>query len=783
MAKSCLVIALHLGLLFVSANGLSTGNKLEGKLSAGAQARETALETEWSQELEAKTSPIKRVVALLTKMKAELDKEAADEAAMYDKMVCWCETNEKEKTKAIADAESLDTELGAEIESRAAKFGEQATEIARLKKQIAEDTASLKKATAIREKEAAEFSATEKDLMQSVTNVKNAIQVLSKHHSGASFAQLDVALASSIRAVLRDLSLKHELMMVSASEHRRTSLLALGSETRRLINVQGATAFGNSLLSALDARGPAAAEALPLDIAQKELSRFAKDATVAGGFLQGAAAPTSGSYSPQSGQIFGLMKTMKEDFEANLSQEQKEEMKAVEDFKAMSAAKASQIAAGKEKLDEIEGEHADNQKALSDAKEELGMTRDQRSKDVEFLRNLKLTCMDLDKQWEARSKTRSMETKAVSEAISIITADDSMDLLRDTVKFLQVDSSSDTSEGAEAQMRRNRAASSLRQAARSPGFETDDLLAAWQGRSGSARSVGSIEGPRSQLSTLAVSVSLDSFKKLKEMMDKMVADLKTEQEEEVAFKAHCESEFDSTEKETFRKTDLKKSLEANIDTLAKSMDKLGEEIVAAKAQIADTEVAIKKASQVRESENADFQTTVADQRATQAILKKALGKLKEFYEKAFLIQRSASKQEPPVKFNAYKNNSGASPVIGMIEQIIEDSKALESEAVAGENEAQKSYETFVKDSNDLIGKLTEAVSMKTKAKATAKLESEQAKSDLESTEGELEALALYEGDLHQECDFVLKNFNIRQKARLDEMEAIQQAKSILSGAA
>merc|ERR1719333_888688 len=99
-------------------------------------------------------------------------------------------------------------------------------------------------------------------------------------------------------------------------------------------------------------------------------------------------------------------------------------MKAREDFTALSAAKTAQIASGKEKLDATEGEHADNQKALSDAKEELELTRQQRSKDVEFLRNLKLTCGDLDKQWAERSKTRATETKAVSEAIAIITDDD-----------------------------------------------------------------------------------------------------------------------------------------------------------------------------------------------------------------------------------------------------------------------------------------------------------------------------------------------------------------------
>lgn len=263
----------------------------------------------------------------------------------------------------------------------------------------------------------------------------------------------------------------------------------------------------------------------------------------------------------------------------------------------------------------------------------------------------------------------------------------------------------------------------------------------------------------------------------------MLADLKTEQEHEVKFKANCESEFDTTEKTTFEKNDQKADLEATIEKLAKLQATLKEEIEAANTQIADTEVAIKKASQTRESENAEFQSTIADQRATQAILKKALGKLQDFYKKAALIQKSKAKQEPPVKFNAYKKNAGASPVIGLIEQIIEDSKALEAEAVKGETDAQSSYETFVKDSNDLIAKLNESVSMKTKAKATAKMDSEQAKSDLESTETELESLAQYEADLHRDCDFVLKNFNIRQKARMDEMEAIQQAKAILSGMA
>merc|ERR1719272_2496585 len=325
-----------------------------------------------------------------------------------------------------------------------------------------------------------------------------------------------------------------------------------------------------------------------------------------------------------------------------------------------------------------------------------------------------------------------------------------MDLLRDTAgSFLQV--------SAESQMRvrRVRAMASLRTAAKAPAF--DDLLSAWRGRDVEGQQVsmlGAAGGPRMQLSTLAVTIGLDSFTKIKEAMDKMTADLKTEQEEEVKFKTYCGKELDMNEKSTYEKTEQKEDLEASIAKLTKLIKKLGEEIAAANGQIADTETAILKASQVREGENAEFQTVVADQRATQEILAKALGKLNAFYKKAAggaLLQKAA--QEPPVKFNTMKSNAGASPVIGMIQQIIEDSKALESEAVAGETSAQASYEKFVKDSNAVIKDLSNSVSAKTKSKAGAKEDNEQAKSDLDSTNGELESLALTEEDLHGECDW------------------------------
>jgi len=742
-------------------------------------ARQQTLEAAWGRELNPDTkvknyvSPVKRVTNLLQKMKDELVAEADKEAEMYEKMVCWCETNEKEKKKAVADADAKDNELSAEIEARSARFGQLAANIENTKKEIKENTDALKKATSIRENEAAEFRGEEKDLVQAITNLRNAIQVLSKHQKTQALLQLDGSVLSGMRVILRDVALKYEELVAGRAE-KAVSFLSLNSVTTS----EGGDA--QALLAALNLNGGAVSDAIPLKFAEQLVARLAQASRhdkSSAKFLQvDEQQPLYESRSSaRSAGIYGIMNQMLEEFESELSTSQKDELQAQADFKALAAAKSSEIDAGKKKLDEMQGEDSSNQKALSDAKEDLQNTRDQRSEDVKFLQNLQTQCNDLDTQWEKRSSTRVAETKAVSEAIAILTEDDNREMLAKSVSFLQARAELSTN------AKRVNAADYLRRAASAPAFEADDLLAAWHGRS--TPTVGAAAGPRAQLSTLAMAVQLDSFTKVKEMMDKMSAELKKQQQEEAEFKAYCIKELDQNEKTTYDKNELKKDLETKIDQLETLIKRLDGEIEAAKKQIADSEMEIKKSSQTRESENAEFQSVVADQRATQSILKKALQKLKDFYSKgigkAVLAQRSV--QEPPVKFNSYRVNEGSSPVIGLIEQILEDSKALEAETTSAEFEAQTNYEKFVKDSNDLIKSLQAAITSKTKAIASANGDKATATSDHENTVGELEDLAAYGADLHGECDFTLKNFDIRQKARLQEMEAIQAAKAILSG--
>ena len=90
-------------------------------------------------------------------------------------------------------------------------------------------------------------------------------------------------------------------------------------------------------------------------------------------------------------------------------------------------------------------------------------------------------------------------------------------------------------------------------------------------------------------------------------------------------------------------TDEKNDLEANIANLEAEIDTLTQDLAALAAEIKEAQVQVKRASEDRELENKEFQQTVADQRATQQILKKALDRLKVVYG---FVQTSQPDQLP-----------------------------------------------------------------------------------------------------------------------------------------
>merc|ERR1719386_412239 len=114
----------------------------------------------------------------------------------------------------------------------------------------------------------------------------------------------------------------------------------------------------------------------------------------------------------------------------------------------------------------------------------------------------------------------------------------------------------------------------------------------------------------------------------------MIAQLMKEKEDEIKHKDFCVDEFNTNQLQTEKKTREQSDLEAKIEDLTLTIKALADAIETLKSEIAEMQVQLKRAGEDREKENKDFQTTVADQRATQKLLQAALGALKGFYEKA-----------------------------------------------------------------------------------------------------------------------------------------------------
>mmetsp|Transcript_22935 Transcript_22935/g.39179 ORF Transcript_22935/g.39179 Transcript_22935/m.39179 type:complete len:684 (+) Transcript_22935:60-2111(+) len=641
--------------------------------------------------------PVMKVVRLLEDTSAELKKELEDDEKTHEALTCWCNSNNEEKKAAIAAGTATSKQLEADIDEGKGQIAESLAKRKAAMEEKNADIASLQKAREMRMEENKEFQQTETDLIEAVAACKGATTALSKHH--ADFAQVRAAASHVL-----------DSRYVRALKDQRVTMLR---------SFMGA--HGTSFLSI----------------------------------------PGYKSYAPQSGQIFGILKQMQEDFEATLSEEQKAEAKAVKEFDAMVVAKKAEIKTGEEviiavdaKLAELGEDKAHDIKALEDTMVQLEM-------DKEFLATLEEKCAADASEYDARVKSRMEEIMAVEDTIKILNSPESFetfDKMVITAAFVQRSAVA----SGEQKHRRERAVSVLQRAA----------------------------GRNPKLALIAASVQLDSFTEVKEEIDKMVVQLKKQQQDEVDFRDGCIDDLAENKRDTAKGYDKKDSLIALISDLEKKIATNTKEVEQLSATVEKTKSEMQRASETREGENAEFQQTVNDHRVMQLILQKAIGRMQQVYamlqeKQVPHIQTSATHTDPgnaPARFDKYEQNSGGKKVIAMLENVLKETKKTEIEEIVDEQDAQAAYESLMKDSNKAIIHLSKTIADLTEMLATNKVSLSGAKSDLKETMDVLEGLDATNKDLHASCDYVLDNFEARQAARTAEMDALAEAKAILSGA-
>jgi len=682
----------------------------------------------------ANQSPIRRVVTLIEEMKAQVSKEGEADTEAYDKYACWCETNDREKTAAIATAEERIDSLSSAIEEYAAQITTLKTEIEALDKDLEEAQKSLETAAAQREKEKAEFEAQEVDMKEALSALSQAVDVLSKVQLMQK-QKLGQAHEEEVGAAL--LQVQHVVMRSSLKHYRdvmQSDLWDFLSSTS-----------SKKQLSTLALRGKQPIEG-------------------------GGAVPGAKSYNSRSGQIFGILSEMRDEFGRDLSEAQTAEATALIAFQKLKAAKQEEIDAATKLRDQKASTLADATQANAQAKQDLEDTKVALAADQEFLLTLKKDCKVADEEYKARAKVRGDELVALAETIKILTNEESRDLFGKTMSFLQTGAAGSMS--ARLAMQTQARARAVKR-----------ILAAAKA------------SKNWQLATLAVSAQLDAFDKVKEAMNKMMAEMQQQQKDEYAKWEFCKKEIDSNEDATKTKTWEKKDLEDKNQELENTISRLTEEIEQLKAEMSDMQVSLKRAGEGRKKENQNFQAQVADQRAMVQILNKALARLNMFYgekkqeqTQAVLAQVAAHQEPgaavapPPPKSEDYSKSAGSGGVTQLLNMIIEDAQRDEQELTMDEQKAQEAYAGFVVETNSCMAACEKSMTEKEEEKSTAQGDKSETEAALSQVNAELVSLKDLNLGLHTDCDFLLENFEIRQKARKEEMDGIVEAMAILSGA-
>jgi len=469
--------------------------------------------------------------------------------------------------------------------------------------------------------------------------------------------------------------------------------------------------------------------------------------------------------SSGSGQILGILKTMGDTMSSTLADVVAKEEASVASFDALIKAKTAEVEALTAAVEEKTVRIGELGVEIVQMKADLSDTQASLIDDKKFAAELAKNCATKEEEWAAVCKTRSEEILALADTIKILNDDDALEMFKKTLpgasaSFMQVQVSEDA-----LKIR----ALSLLQAAKA-GKKSDRQ--------------------RIDFIMLALRGKKVGWAKVLKMIDDMVALMKEEQLDDENKKEYCLKQFDHADdkKKGLERTEGKletaiAEAKESISTLTEEIKVLGEGIVALDKQVAE-------ATEQRHEENDDHKTLMINNQAAKELLEFAKNRLNKFYNPklykppAMFMQISMHKDAPPPPPEApgaHKKQDGGG-VIGMIDTLVKDLDTEMTESEMTEKFAQEEYEEMMADSSAKRASDSKSAAQKSAALADAEVLVDKKGEELTSTQKELMATHEYIGQLHGECDWILKFFTIRSDARTGEIDALGKAKAVLSGA-
>jgi len=487
-----------------------------------------------------------------------------------------------------------------------------------------------------------------------------------------------------------------------------------------------------------------------------------------------------------SDQIVGILKAMKDDMEAELKEAIADEEKAVAGYGDLKASKEKEIEMATEAIETKMGRAGELAVSVVQSKDALEDANEEAADTTKFLATLEKDCATKEAEMAERTKMRTMEITAISEAIGILNDDDALDVFKkslpssfvQTVGFLQkADAKASSAKKAQA------------------------LLA---GIAGKANDVHL----NLMLYTMNSKLKLKSgaFEEVKKMIDDMVVLLGKQQKEDEKQKAYCEDEFEkAADEEAATKTKLAQT-DATLAEMTDTIGTLMEEISGLTASIAALDKEVADATEQRKEEHVAYVAQMQMNEAAMGLVEKAKNRMQKFYnptlykappktentmeekiiEAGTFVQLRRSDVAPPpapeMPSGPVQKNAKSAGVIGMMDTIISDLGSDMKDMEYEEKTAQKDYAELMADSQETRAGDTKALTGKTTTKAEVEASLMTTKEIRSATATDLKQVGTVIQDLHAACDFIMQNFDLRKEARTNEIEGLKNAKAVLSGA-
>eukprot|EP00747_Dinoflagellata_sp_TGD_P138688 gnl/TRDRNA2_/TRDRNA2_175812_c2_seq16.p1 gnl/TRDRNA2_/TRDRNA2_175812_c2~~gnl/TRDRNA2_/TRDRNA2_175812_c2_seq16.p1 ORF type:complete len:711 (+),score=252.91 gnl/TRDRNA2_/TRDRNA2_175812_c2_seq16:71-2203(+) len=334
----------------------------------------------WAPAPVSAQTPMGKVVALLTELKAKVESDGKSEQQSYDKFACWCERTLGNKAKDIEDAKTGLEEMQKLIMELKGEVGTHTAEIAQLKKDVAKNKQDQKDATSLRSKEHEEYDAEKIEKERCVGALESAIKVL---EGAGTKSFLEVSHQAELLSVVGGVRnvLDSEVLPASITSSDLDTVKSFVQQPEQFMGIQT-----GDQSSSQEQANPA------------------------------------GDYAPASGQIQGILKGMYDAFASDIEKANVEEADSVKHYEELMATKKQEEDTLTTTLEKQTADEMQKKELLAKTKSSLDSTDEQLRADEIFFKDTKASCKAKAQDWAADTRLRTMEVKSMEKALEILTS-------------------------------------------------------------------------------------------------------------------------------------------------------------------------------------------------------------------------------------------------------------------------------------------------------------------------------------------------------------------------